>query len=314
MTKVRGSAHREPTVETDAGFVERQRLKSSALASKGYSYFHFFLMLFDTHCHLANSRLSSDLPAVLERAKAAGVSSIVVPATTLEDARQVLAIHEEHSWVLPAVGIHPCDADSVPNETSGWISQLEALAARPCVAAIGEIGLDFFHPPPEGFTSDAWSVQQHQVAHAQLDLACALGLNAIIHTRNSHDEMLKVIKPYTGRLRAVFHCFCGSEDQAKELIDLGHLVSFTGNVTFPNAPIIQRTAASLPDGTFMLETDAPFLAPVPQRGKRNEPAFVRHVAEIIAKLRGMDVPELAASTTNAAKQFFRMPTDLTLGD
>ncbi|MBL9113542.1 MAG: TatD family hydrolase [Verrucomicrobiaceae bacterium] len=264
-------------------------------------------MLFDTHCHLANSRLNDDLPAVLERANAAGVQSILVPATTLEDALQVLAIHDAYPWVLPAVGIHPCDADSVQAESNDWLARLESVARRPSVSAIGEIGLDFFHPPPQGFTHEAWSTQQHLVVRAQLELAVAINLNVIIHTRNSHDEMLAVIKPFTGRLRAVFHCFSGTLDQAKALIDLGHLVSFTGNVTFPNAPIIQETAASLPDGTFMLETDAPFLAPLPHRGKRNEPAFVRHVAEKIAQLRGADLEQVAASTTATAKAFFKIP-------
>ena len=179
------------------------------------------------------------------------------------------------------------------------------MAARPEVVAIGELGLDFFHPPPEGYTHETWSVQQHRVVTPQLDLAAELGMNVIVHTRNSHAEMLAVIRPYTGRLRAVFHCFTGTADEAAELADLGHLVSFTGNVTYKKAPIIQDTAQKVPAGTFMLETDSPFLAPEPHRGKRCEPAFVADTARFVASLRGESLESLAAHTSATARSFFR---------
>jgi TatD DNase family protein len=260
-------------------------------------------MLIDSHCHLASQRFSEDLAQVLERAR--GLDAIVVPSTDLEDAPRVLALHADHSWLHPAIGIHPCDAHTVNTTSTDWLSTLRELASRPEVVAIGEIGLDYFHAPPEGFTHEAWEQQQDRVVRAQLDLAAELGLNVIIHTRESHEVMLGVIRAYTGRLRAVFHCFCGTADQASELRDLNHLVSFTGNVTFKTAQDIQQTASLVPEGSFMVETDAPFLSPMPHRGKRNEPAYVLHVAEKLAQLRDCSVEHLAEVTSTTARGFFR---------
>jgi TatD DNase family protein len=262
----------------------------------------------DSHTHLGNSRFQSDIPAVIQRARAVGVHKFVVPATDLPNARHILALSQQHAEIYPALGIHPCDADSVPTEPADttWIDELRTLAQDPKVCGIGEIGLDFYHPAPEGFTQEAWAAQQHQVVQVQLDLAAELGFNAIIHTRNSHAEMLAVIRAYTGRLRAVFHCFGGTLDEAKELIDLGHVVSFTGNVTFKNAPVIQATARDIAEDGFMLETDSPFLAPNPYRGHRCEPAHLAEIARFIAYLRDCDEDHLGAITTATTERFFRL--------
>lgn len=260
-------------------------------------------MLIDTHAHLDHRQFTADLPEVMQRALAAGVTQWVAPATSLDSARRLLALSHEHAALHPAVGIHPCDADSVSGEA--WVEDLRALAKDARVAAMGEIGLDYYHAPPEGFDLASWKAHQAQVLRLQLEVGVELGLNAIIHTRDSHDDLLAQIRPFTGRLRAVFHCFTGTEVQARELIEMGHLVSFTGIVTFKNSPVIQATARALPTGSFMLETDSPYLAPVPHRGKRCEPAFVAETARFVAALRGVSLEDLAAETTATARGFFR---------
>ena len=260
-------------------------------------------MLIDSHCHINHRQLRSDLPEVMARAMAAQVTQLVAPATDLASCRDLLDLAQVYPQIHPAMGIHPCDTDSVSGEA--WIDDLRALAKTPGVAAIGEIGLDYFHAPPEGFDLASWKQHQAQVLRLQLDLAVELGLNVILHARESHDDLVAAIQPYKGRLRGVFHCFTGTPKQALELIGMCHLVSFTGIVTFKNSPIIQATAMAVPSDAFMVETDSPYLAPVPHRGKRCEPAFVADTARFIALLRGVSVEEIAASTSGTARGFFR---------
>jgi len=260
-------------------------------------------MLIDTHCHLDHRYFKEDLAEVLQRSREAGVAQWVAPATDIESTRDLQALARQHAGLHPCAGIHPCDSHSVSGEA--WIDELRTLAQAPNIAAIGEIGLDYYHQPPEGFDLGAWKAHQAHVLRLQLDLAVELGLNVILHARDSQDDLVAAVRPYTGKLRAVFHCFTGNEAQAREVIDLGHLVSFTGVTTFKNSPIIQATAKALPQEAFMFETDAPYLAPVPHRGKRCEPAFVADTARFIAALRGEDADELIAATTRTAREFFR---------
>jgi TatD DNase family protein len=260
-------------------------------------------MFFDTHTHLGNRQFDSDLPTVLERACAAGITRMVAPATDLENARKLLTIAEHEPDVRVAVGIHPCDADSVSGE--GWIDELRDLARHPKVCAIGEIGLDYFHAPPEAFTLDDWKAHQAKVLTAQLELAVELKLNVILHNRESWDDLTALVLPFSDRLRGVFHCFTGTMEQAAPLLKLGHLISFTGIVSFKNAGVIAEAARVVPADGYMLETDAPYLAPVPHRGKRCEPAYVADTARAIAALRGETVAQVAADTTRNALAFFR---------
>jgi len=261
-------------------------------------------MLIDTHAHLDHRQFSTDLLDVLQRATAAGVTRWVAPATDLDSARALQVLASQHTHLHPCAGIHPCDSDSVSGEA--WIEELRTLASAPNIAAIGEIGLDYYHQPPEGFDVVSWKAHQAHVLRLQLELAAELHLNAIIHTRESHDDLVQQIQPFTGRLRAVFHCFTGTEAQARQLIDLGHLVSFTGIVTFKNSPVMQATAKALPAGSFMLETDSPYLSPIPHRGKRCEPAFVADTARFVAALRDESLEEVAAHTSATAEAFFRI--------
>lgn len=260
-------------------------------------------MFFDTHTHLGSRQFDADLPAVLERARAAGVTRMVAPATDLENARKLLALAEQEPDVRVAVGIHPTDVDSVADRP-GWVDELRELARHPKVAAIGEIGLDYFHAPPEGFTPEQWKAQQARVLAAQMELAAELGLNVILHNRESWADLVSQVLPFSGRVRGVFHCFTGSLDEARPVLEKGHLISFTGIVSFKNAGVIAETARLAPADGYMIETDAPYLAPVPHRGKRCEPAYVADTARAIAALRGEDVEKVAADTTRTALAFF----------
>jgi len=170
---------------------------------------------------------------------------------------------------------------------------------------VGEIGLDYHHLPEGPEAIEANKKLQARLFREQLALSVELGLNAVIHQRDSWDDTLAILKEFTGKVRGVFHCFGGTLEQAQEVIALGHLVSFTGIVTFKNARQVQATAQNMPFDQFMVETDCPYLAPVPDRGKRCEPAHTRKVAEQIAQLRGVSVEEIGKRTTETARGFFR---------
>ncbi|MEQ1749482.1 MAG: TatD family hydrolase [Prosthecobacter sp.] len=260
-------------------------------------------MFFDTHTHLGSHKFDSDLQDVLARARVAEVTRMMVPATDLINARKCLAIAEKETTVRVAVGIHPCDVDSVTGES--WIDEMRELAGHPKVAAIGEIGLDYFHPPPEGFDLSGWKAHQAKCLRLQLDLACELGLNVVLHNRDSWEDLVAIVMPYSGRLRGVFHCYTGTLEQARPLLEAGHLISFTGIVTFKKPGPAGETAREVPDGQYMIETDAPYLAPMPHRGQRCEPAYVADTARAIALMRTQSAEEVARVTTETALNFFK---------
>jgi TatD DNase family protein len=262
------------------------------------------IMFFDTHAHVASRQFDADRAVILQNARQAGVTRIVAPATDLVDCAALQEIAASEPMVHPTAGIHPCDAHTVGGE--GWIETLRGFATRPNIAAIGEIGLDYFHPPPEGYDVPGWRAHQAAVLRVQLDLAVELRLNVILHNRESWDDLTAIVLPYSGRLRAVFHCFTGTPEQARQVIEAGHLVSFTGIITFKNPGPAGETARLLPDGAFMLETDSPYLAPVPHRGRRCEPAYVADTARALAAMRGASVEHVAAVTTRTAESFFRL--------
>lgn len=268
-------------------------------------------MLIETHAHLDHPKFADDLPAVIQRASDAGVTRIISIGTGLESSRRVLALTERFPALFAAVGIHPTD---IMEEKKSFIEELRQLARHPKVVAIGEIGVDYFHPPKEVMSQeegDFWKKDQALAFQQQLDLALELGLNVIVHQRDlagstaAWEEVMRILKPYTGKLRAVFHCFGGTPTQAAEVIALGHLISFTGIVTFKNAPIVRETAIAVPSNAYMLETDCPYLAPDPYRGQRAEPWHTRLVAEKIGQLRGLSLSEVAAVTTKTAEEFFK---------
>jgi TatD DNase family protein len=260
-------------------------------------------MLIDTHAHLDYTDYDPDRAEVLARARAAGVTEAISIGTRLDSSRRAIALAEAHAGVWAAVGVHPCEAGPASLEE---VEALRTLTGHPRVVALGEIGLDYHRLPEDPSEAAALRVTQAAVFRAQLALAAEAGLNVVVHQRDSWDDTLAILKEFTGRLRAVYHCFGGTTAQAEELFTLGHLVSFTGIVTFKNAAVVRETARAIPLDRFMVETDCPYLAPVPHRGKRCEPAHTRLVAEQIAALRGLPLEQVAEATTTTARGFFRL--------
>jgi TatD DNase family protein len=259
-------------------------------------------MLIDTHAHLDYSDFDDDRAQILSRAAERGVTEIISIGTRVDSSTRAVELAENFPNVWATVGIHPGEVDEAPDDA---VERLRVLAQSRRVVAMGEIGLDYHHLP-EGEEAIAKNkARQAELFREQLGLAIELGLNAVIHQRDSWDDTLAILREFTGRVRGVFHCFGGTLDQAREVIALGHLVSFTGIVTFKNARQVQATAQDVPFDQFMVETDCPYLAPVPDRGKRCEPAHTRNVAEHIAKLRGVSVGEIGVRTTETARGFFR---------
>lgn len=281
-------------------------------------------MLIDTHAHLDFPDFSADFDDVLARASAAGVTRIITIGTGIESSRRAVAIAEAHPTIYAVVGVHP---GNVQEEGLDFVDALRELASHPKVAAIGETGLDYYRLPSESLTTSpamaalgaevaedaeaavmdgAYKSMQMEAFRMQLDVAVEMGLNVVIHQRSAWDDTINVLRPYTGRVRGVFHCFGNLPDQAAEIASMGHLVSFTGIVTFKNGSIVRETAAAVKSDGYMIETDCPYLAPVPHRGSRCEPWHTRLVAEQIAQVRGESLESIAAATTATAEGFFRM--------
>src|SRR6266571_4190654 len=284
-------------------------------------------MLIETHAHLDYPDFANDLDDVLRRATEAGVARIITIGTSVESSRRAIDVAEKHSNIYAVIGVHPTYAEEAEEDV---ITPLRELANSRRVVGIGETGLDYHHLPSveaakeknvqvfarafQGETEEeieaniqdgAYKSRQASLFQQQLDLAAELGLNVVIHQRDAWDDTLEIMRPYTEKLRSVFHCFGGSLEQANEVIDLDHLVSFTGIVTFKNGASVRAVAAQIPLWKFMVETDCPYLAPVPFRGKRCEPAYTRLVAESIASAREIPLQELAEATTETAEKFFR---------
>lgn len=264
-------------------------------------------MLTDSHCHLASHKFPpEELQDLLTRAREAGVSRMVSLVTSLEDVQANLTIAEDPAVHL-CIGIHPCDVHNAPDDA---VETLAGFASDPRVCGIGETGLDYYHPAPDGWSEEDFRARQKDFLRQHFALATKAGLNVVIHTRDkeghaSFEDALAIYEEYRGSVRAVFHCFIGPWENAARVLALGGLVSFGGVATFKNAKVVQDAAARCPAGSFMLETDAPYLAPEPFRGKRNEPAFVRQTAERLAVSRGEPLEELAAHTAETASAFFR---------
>src|SRR5438477_12013990 len=283
--------------------------------------------LVETHAHLDYPDFANDLDDVLHRAVDVGVTRIVTIGTSVESSRRAVDLAEKHSNIYAVIGVHPTSAEKAAEDI---ITPLRNLAQSQRVVAIGETGLDYHHLPRVEAAKEknvqvfarayqgeieeeieatiqhgAYKSRQASLFQQQLDLAAELGLNVVIHQRDAWDETLEILKPSTEKLRGVFHCFGGSLEQANQVIGLDHLLSFTGIVTFKNGVAVRDVAAQIPLWKFMVETDCPYLAPVPFRGKRCEPAHTRIVAETIAAARGIRLEELAEATTETADKFFR---------
>jgi TatD DNase family protein len=283
-------------------------------------------MLIDSHAHLDFPDFANDLEDVLRHAKEGDVRRIITIGISIESSRRAIELAEKYPAVYAAIGVHPSQVDKAEDDV---ITPLRDLAQNPRVVAIGETGLDYHRLPSEKVAKEeqvqvmtalrsetdeeieaqirdgAYKSKQASLFQQQVDLAVELGLNVVIHQRDAWEDTLEVLRPYAGKLRGVFHCFGGSLDQANEVLDLDHLVSFTGIVTFKNGVGVRQVAAEIPLWKFMVETDSPYLAPAPFRGKRCEPAHTRIIAEAIASARGISLSEIAEATTETAEQFFR---------
>lgn len=258
-------------------------------------------MLIDTHAHLDSTRFSKDLPDVISRATDAGVETIITLGCDVESSRAALEIAERFPNVFAAVGVHPCHVLDVTEPD--WLESIHSMAGHEKAVAIGEIGLDYYHAP-KGVSWDDYKARQADFYQKQLELAAALGMNVVVHQRSSFEDSVAQIAPFTGKLRAQFHCFINAWEEAAPLVEQGHLISFTGIATYPKAPEVLACAAAATRGEFMVETDAPYLTPQAVRGQRCEPAHVRLTAEAIAQARGVSIEVLAAETTAVANAFF----------
>ncbi len=254
----------------------------------------------DTHCHLADAKFRGDLEAVIERAHGAGVAQIISVGAIgpVENDRLTVAIAEGHRDVFAAVGVHPHDArDCTPER----IAQLRDLAGSKKVVAIGESGLDFhyMHSPPEA---------QEASLRAHLALAGELGLPIVIHCRDAEGRLAEIMRETGIPARGgVIHCFTGDSNAAREFLALGLCISFSGIITFKNSASVRAAAAIVPDDRVMVETDAPYLAPEPYRGTRNEPAYVTRTLEMLASVRGVEAADLGAQVIANAARLFKLP-------
>ena len=258
--------------------------------------------LVDTHAHLADSRLSSRLAEVLAAARSAGVGRIIAVATTLDDSRAVVEIAREHSEVDATVGIHPNEAQVASPDD--WMA-VARLAIDPAVVAIGETGLD------RHWDQTPFPLQQDYFGR-HLELAERLGLPIIIHSRECHRDIVEQLAALGRPVRGVAHSFTGNWPEAEELLALGLHISFAGMVTFANKSLdpLRDAAARVPLDRLLVETDSPYLSPVPHRGKSNEPCRIVHTAAKVAELRGISQVDLAEATTANARQLFqRLPSN-----
>lgn len=255
--------------------------------------------LIDTHCHLTFDDLAGDIDGVLARSRAAGVAEWITVGTDPQDNRKAIEFAEKYEGVHAAVGIHPHDAKTVTDATLG---ELKDLAQHPKVVAIGETGLDYHY----SFSSHE---DQKRVFAEHLKIAAELKLPVIIHSREAFEETLEPFDEYGRDVeKVVFHCFSGSAQQAKTVLDRGYYISFTGVVTFKNAEKKRAAAKIVPLERLMLETDCPYMSPEPVRKQRpNEPALMIHIAKCLAELKQMDLADFAQAVTTTSKGIFGLP-------
>lgn len=252
--------------------------------------------MIDTHSHLYQPAFNEDREAVMQRAQSAGVTRVYLPAIDSESHQRLVDLAAAYpDYCIPMMGLHPCSVDD------GYEKELEIVADwldRIPVAAIGEIGLDFYH-------STEYKEPQFDAFERQISMALERELPIVIHSRSSMDECIKVIaEKGNGRIRGIFHCFGGDERQARKVIELGFLLGIGGVVTYKNAGLA-KIVQDIPLEHLVLETDAPYLTPAPHRGKRNESSYLIHVADKIAELKGINRDEVDRITTANAKKIFR---------
>ena len=254
-------------------------------------------MLFDTHAHYDAQQFDPDRDAVLSALPGRGVGLVVNPGCDMPSSRTALSLAEKYPFLYAAVGYHPENCAPYREEE---LDQLRRMAQHPKVVAIGEIGLDYYwaENPPRDL--------QQRVFRDQLALAEELDLPVIVHDREAHGDSLAIVREFP-RVRGVFHCFSGSVEMARELVKLGWMLSFTGVLTYKNARKAVEAAQAIPLDRLMIETDSPYMAPVPHRGERNDSGYVLHICEKLAQIKGVSTEECARITLENGKRFFFFP-------
>ncbi len=251
-------------------------------------------MMVDTHCHLHMGYYDGDRDAVLKRMEDDGFAFALTVGIDVEDSERAVELAKGVPFLFASVGIHPHDAVKCSDDA---LERLKLLAEEPKVVSVGEIGLDFYRnlSPKQ---------EQFRAFEMQLELAKNLGLPVVIHTRSAHRETLGVLKRFAGTITGVIHCFSGGRIEAKSYLDLGFYISFAGHVTYPKNEELREVARYVPEDRLLIETDAPFLTPVPLRGKRNEPSYVVYTASKVAELRGVDTDRLFEVVLENAKNLW----------
>lgn len=252
-------------------------------------------MLFDTHVHLNDDQFKEDIEEVIKRAQEAGVSNMVVVGFDRATITRAMELIEKYDFIYASIGWHPVDAIDMLDEDLAWI---EELSSHPKVVAIGEMGLDYhWDKSPRDI--------QKEVFRKQIRLAKKVNLPIVIHNREATADIVEILKEeHAEVVGGIMHCYSGSPEVAKECLDMNFYISLGGPVTFKNAKKPKEVAVEVPLDKLLIETDCPYLAPHPYRGKRNEPAYVKLVAEQIAELKGLTFEEVAAATTQNARKLF----------
>ncbi len=252
-------------------------------------------MLFDTHAHLNDPAFDPDRAELMAGLGEKGIGYVMNAGCSLESSGEIIQMAEKYPWLYASVGSHPDSADEV-NETV--IEAYRLLAKHEKVKAIGEIGLDYYY-------EDIPREIQKRAFRMQMELAKELDMPVIIHEREAHDDGMRIVKEFP-TVKGVFHCYSGSAEMARQLVNMGWYIGFTGVLTFKNARKAVETAASIPLDRIVLETDCPFMAPEPYRGKRNDPGYLIKMAEKLAEIRGISVEEAISATTENAKKLYRI--------
>jgi len=255
-------------------------------------------MLIDTHIHLDDTRFDADRDAVLTRARETGIEAFVTIGCDLATSQAAVRLADQHPSVYASIGVHPHEVRHI---SDGWYDEFRRLAQMKKVVAYGEIGLDYHynHSSPK---------EQRDRFREQIQLARELGLPVIIHTRDAQEDTVKILREeQASDVGGVLHCFSGDARLAKDTLDLGFYLSFSGILTFQNATTLREIAKTVPPDRLLIETDCPYLSPVPYRGKRNEPAYVEHVAKQLAAIHpALTLEDIARHTTQNAKRLFKI--------
>ncbi|OHB47313.1 MAG: hypothetical protein A2106_00615 [Planctomycetes bacterium GWF2_40_8] len=261
-------------------------------------------MIIDTHAHLDFPDYKDDIDEVIERAREAGVEYLINVGTTVASSIKSIELSKQYKQIYASVGIHPNEASKVTGEE--WL-RLEALAGESKVVAIGETGLDYYRERSK-------REDQKRLFHQHIELAQRYNLPVIIHNRDASDDCLEIVREYNGKIRGVVHCFSGSREVAEEVLKLGLHISFAGPVTFPKADNLREALKAVPVEKLLLETDCPFLAPQPKRGKRNEPSYLQYTIPVLAELYKVSVEDIKRITTLSARNLFGIGTVNTRGE